>query len=198
MSPIGDAFRNRLRMFPSLINCCTIDWFHVGGCGCGCGWVWMWVWVVVGGGRWRWVGLCFCNELPFFSPSDHITTQTPQSWPEDALEMVANKFFEDIELEDGVLEQTVLMCKQFHVDVESLSQAFLEELRRHNYVTPTSYLELILTFKKLLNEKRQSIELLQLRWLMLLQLTPQTSLHHEYRHNFTTTPPQTTIGTRRV
>ncbi|ELV12158.1 Dynein heavy chain 12, axonemal [Tupaia chinensis] len=29
-SPIGDAFRNRLRQFPSLINCCTIDWFQVG------------------------------------------------------------------------------------------------------------------------------------------------------------------------
>jgi len=28
MSPIGDAFRRRLRMFPSLINCCTIDWFR--------------------------------------------------------------------------------------------------------------------------------------------------------------------------
>lgn len=27
MSPIGDAFRNRLRMFPSLVNCSTIDWF---------------------------------------------------------------------------------------------------------------------------------------------------------------------------
>ncbi|CAG2061011.1 unnamed protein product [Timema podura] len=27
MSPIGDALRNRLRMFPALINCCTIDWF---------------------------------------------------------------------------------------------------------------------------------------------------------------------------
>ena len=27
MSPIGDAFRVRCRMFPSLINCCTIDWF---------------------------------------------------------------------------------------------------------------------------------------------------------------------------
>lgn len=27
MSPMGDAFRNRLRMFPSLVNCCTIDWF---------------------------------------------------------------------------------------------------------------------------------------------------------------------------
>ena len=27
LSPIGDAFRRRLRMFPSLVNCCTIDWF---------------------------------------------------------------------------------------------------------------------------------------------------------------------------
>ena len=27
-SPIGDAFRNRMRKFPSLINCCTIDWFQ--------------------------------------------------------------------------------------------------------------------------------------------------------------------------
>lgn len=27
MSPIGELFRSRLRMFPSLINCCTIDWF---------------------------------------------------------------------------------------------------------------------------------------------------------------------------
>ncbi len=28
-SPIGDNFRNSLRMFPALINCCTIDWFKV-------------------------------------------------------------------------------------------------------------------------------------------------------------------------
>lgn len=27
MSPIGNTFRNRIRMFPSLINCCTIDWY---------------------------------------------------------------------------------------------------------------------------------------------------------------------------
>lgn len=26
-SYIGDAFRNRVKMFPSLVNCCTIDWF---------------------------------------------------------------------------------------------------------------------------------------------------------------------------
>jgi hypothetical protein len=27
-SPIGAAFRTRCRMFPSLVNCCTIDWFN--------------------------------------------------------------------------------------------------------------------------------------------------------------------------
>ncbi|KAI8904300.1 dynein heavy chain and region D6 of dynein motor-domain-containing protein [Gorgonomyces haynaldii] len=27
MSPVGETFRKRLRMFPSLVNCCTIDWF---------------------------------------------------------------------------------------------------------------------------------------------------------------------------
>ena len=26
VSPVGDKLRNRIRMFPSLVNCCTIDW----------------------------------------------------------------------------------------------------------------------------------------------------------------------------
>lgn len=26
MSPVGDALRVRMRMFPSLVNCTTIDW----------------------------------------------------------------------------------------------------------------------------------------------------------------------------
>jgi dynein heavy chain len=26
-SPIGDAFRERLRANPSIVNCCTIDWW---------------------------------------------------------------------------------------------------------------------------------------------------------------------------
>lgn len=25
-SPVGDSFRERLRKFPSLVNCTTIDW----------------------------------------------------------------------------------------------------------------------------------------------------------------------------
>lgn len=28
-SPIGNGFRTRIRKFPSLVQCCTIDWFQV-------------------------------------------------------------------------------------------------------------------------------------------------------------------------
>ncbi|NXN55853.1 DYH3 protein, partial [Rynchops niger] len=119
MSPIGDAFRNRLRMFPSLINCCTIDWF--------------------------------------------------QTWPTDALEMVANKFLEDVELEDDIRKEVVSMCKYFQESVRELSISYYATLQRHNYVTPTSYLELILTFKTLLNSKREEVDMLRARYLMGLQ-----------------------------
>ncbi|KAH6601980.1 hypothetical protein BASA61_001578 [Batrachochytrium salamandrivorans] len=114
MSPIGDAFRNRLRMFPSLVNCCTIDWFQV--------------------------------------------------WPEDALEIVATKFLEDVELTDHVRASVVTMCKGFHTDTRVLSAKFFNELRRHNYVTPTSYLELIQTYKQLLTSKRTEVNSQKIRY----------------------------------
>ncbi|KAJ3098250.1 Dynein heavy chain 3, axonemal [Phlyctochytrium planicorne] len=114
MSPIGDAFRNRLRMFPSLVNCCTIDWFQV--------------------------------------------------WPEDALEIVATKFLEDVELTPDIRANVVAMCKEFHTGSRLLSEKFYEGLRRHNYVTPTSYLELIQTYKSLLEIKRKEINALKSRY----------------------------------
>ena len=44
-----------------------------------------------------------------------------QTWPSDALEMVANKFLEEVELEDNVRKGVVSMCKMFHESVFSLS-----------------------------------------------------------------------------
>ncbi|KAL7390222.1 hypothetical protein ABVT39_017308 [Epinephelus coioides] len=119
MSPIGDAFRNRLRMFPSLINCCTIDWFH--------------------------------------------------AWPNDALEMVAHKFLEDVEIDTDVRLEVLEMCKTFQTSVREMSERYFSRLRRHNYVTPTSYLELILTFKTLLNIKRNEVNTARNRYIIGLQ-----------------------------
>lgn len=61
------------------------------------------------------------------------------------------------------------MCKYFQESVKELSLDFYNTLRRHNYVTPTSYLELILTFKTLLNSKRQEVDMIRSRYLTGLQ-----------------------------
>lgn len=114
MSPIGDAFRNRLRMFPSLVNCCTIDWF--------------------------------------------------QAWPTDALEVVASRFLEEADMPATMRPSIVNMCKLFHQSISALSDKFYSELRRRNYVTPTSYLELIQTFKTLLAVKRTEVNQLKSRY----------------------------------
>jgi len=92
-----------------------------------------------------------------------------KAWPEDALEMVANKFLEDVDMEDNVRSQTISMCKHFHESVRLMSEKYYDTLRRHNYVTPTSYLELILTFKNLLAHKRDEILLLKNRYLTGLE-----------------------------
>ncbi|XP_048664162.1 dynein axonemal heavy chain 7 isoform X2 [Marmota marmota marmota] len=114
MSPIGDAFRNRLRKFPALVNCCTIDWF--------------------------------------------------QSWPEDALQAVASRFLEDIEMSEETRDGCIDMCKSFHTSTVNLSTSFYDELQRYNYVTPTSYLELISTFKLLLEKKRSEVMKMKKRY----------------------------------
>uniref|UniRef100_A0A7N8Y719 Dynein axonemal heavy chain 12 n=1 Tax=Mastacembelus armatus TaxID=205130 RepID=A0A7N8Y719_9TELE len=106
-SPIGEAFRNRLRQFPSLINCCTIDWF--------------------------------------------------QPWPEEALERVAVSFLKSLEMSKNERQEVIPICKTFHTSAQQLSERFLSELGRHNYVTPTSYLELIAAFQLLLTQKRDTV-----------------------------------------
>lgn len=52
----------------------------------------------------------------------------------------------------------VNVCVYIHQSVERKSKQFYEELRRFNYVTPTSYLELLMCFIKLLIEKRNDLE----------------------------------------
>lgn len=62
--------------------------------------------------------------------------------------------------------RVVALCKYFQASARSLSTKYFSTLRRYNYVTPTSYLELILTFKVLLNKKRHEIDLMRNRYLV--------------------------------
>eukprot|EP00118_Oscarella_pearsei_P012540 m.93002 g.93002 ORF g.93002 m.93002 type:complete len:4173 (+) comp36767_c0_seq9:102-12620(+) len=115
MSPIGEVFRARLRQFPSLVNCCTIDWFS--------------------------------------------------EWPDEALKSVASTFLQEItDLDESMsIDGLVLMCVDIHQSVSTTSKRFLDELSRYNYVTPTSYLELLGTFQKLIKLKKTEIGQLRSR-----------------------------------
>ncbi|XP_056156824.1 dynein axonemal heavy chain 2 [Lampris incognitus] len=109
MSPVGEPFRNRIRQYPALINCTTIDWF--------------------------------CE------------------WPRDALLEVAERYLDGLALgsAEGIQTKVASIFVTIHQSVAQFSQKMKVELRRHNYVTPTNYLELVSEYKKLLAEKRSEL-----------------------------------------
>lgn len=107
MSPTGSNLSERFRNFPSLVNCCTIDWFT--------------------------------------------------SWPKEALRAVAAKFMEETPFDDDAKQSIVQTCHMFHEESLSLSKSFLREVKRTNYVTPTSYLDLMFIFQKLLDKQRTKL-----------------------------------------
>jgi dynein heavy chain len=101
MSPLGEIFRARIRRFPSLVTCTTIDWFS--------------------------------------------------EWPEEALLGVGRGQILASDVDLGAdLDACVEMFKCIHQSVEQKSLMFQEQLSRRNYVTPTSFLELLAMYRVIL------------------------------------------------
>jgi dynein heavy chain, axonemal len=110
MSPVGDQFRTRCRQFPSLTNCCSVDWFD--------------------------------------------------EWPREALEGVAARMLQDLA---GVVPTDFhallpKLCVDVHASTTHMAQQYYDELRRRYYITPTSYLEFIESYKALLLTQRSRVE----------------------------------------
>ena len=80
-------------------------------------------------------------------------------WPEEALRSVASNFIQEIpEVENPkTIPGLVNVCVDIHQSVAKKSSQFLAELSRHNYVTPTSYLEILSTFAKMCKLKNSEI-----------------------------------------
>jgi hypothetical protein len=47
------------------------------------------------------------------------------AWPEDALELVANKFLTQIEMESKIRNECVKMFKHFHTSVSNISKRYV-------------------------------------------------------------------------
>ena len=77
------------------------------------------------------------------------------------------------------------MCVLFHGSTHELSGRFLREMRRNYYVTPTSYLELLQTYKSLLGRRQSEVMTVMKRcvcacrgpppWLSLILCCPRTT-----------------------
>ena len=84
-------------------------------------------------------------------------------WPPEALKEVAQKILDDVALPGDAEEAAKVkisladVFQTVHTSVIEKSAQMLSELKRHNYVTPTNYLELVNGYKKVLAEKRQEV-----------------------------------------
>jgi dynein heavy chain, axonemal len=77
-------------------------------------------------------------------------------WPDDALQSVAARFMtsSSLGLEEKAEKNVIKFFQFIHQSIEKATLEFLQTMKRHFYVTPTSYLELLSTYGKILYEKR--------------------------------------------
>jgi dynein heavy chain len=84
-----------------------------------------------------------------------------------------------MDLKEDERTKLVGMCQKFHKKVRESSEAFLRDAGRYNYVTPTSYLELISLFQTLLNSKRIENKKMTNRYVVGLE-----KVRRRYHHTF--------------
>jgi dynein heavy chain len=80
------------------------------------------------------------------------------AWPRDALIGVANRFLAKIEFPSEEIQEAISEHMAFvHLSIDEANQEFKTRERRFNYTTPTSFLELISFYEKLLGNKQGAI-----------------------------------------
>jgi dynein heavy chain len=91
-------------------------------------------------------GLINCTTIDWFHP-----------WPRDALESVAFRFLEDIDIDEHRQAVSEHMAS-VHLSVTAASEEFRLIERKHNYTTPKSFLELIAYYKQCMDAKRADLQ----------------------------------------
>ena len=84
-----------------------------------------------------------CTTIDWFS-----------EWPKDALLEVAEKYLEEVNVGEAETAQDSQLRRNIasvfvtvHRSVVETSERMLFEMKRHNYVTPTNYLEFVSGYK---------------------------------------------------
>ncbi|MCQ2815733.1 MAG: AAA family ATPase, partial [archaeon] len=81
------------------------------------------------------------------------------AWPKEALASVAQHYLGDLEaIDEKMLNDIVEICVDMQNTVITASEKYYQELRRRNYVTPMSFIELLNLFKHLLQKRKEEIK----------------------------------------
>ncbi|KAM7358701.1 dynein heavy chain 3, axonemal isoform 1-T1 [Cochliomyia hominivorax] len=147
-SPIGESFKERIRMYPSLINCCTIDWYMP--------------WPVDALER---VAEYFISSMKLGQSQETEDADANKSL-ESYESKESRKSLEEIqEIVLSDLEKELVKCvMHFNQSVVVASEKCFTELGRRNYVTPSSYLEMLKAFRTFYIRKLEEITRLRDRY----------------------------------
>ncbi|TPP51272.1 Dynein heavy chain and region D6 of dynein motor family protein [Leishmania donovani] len=111
MSPAHKLFRVRLRQFPALVSCTSIDWYY--------------------------------------------------AWPNTALKEVGLRYLRDSRDDsaesDELLETISDLFVFLHDTTNQRAEQMRVQIRRHTYVTPSSFIDLVRGFRSMLHSKRIDI-----------------------------------------
>uniref|UniRef100_H2YVP9 AAA+ ATPase domain-containing protein n=1 Tax=Ciona savignyi TaxID=51511 RepID=H2YVP9_CIOSA len=78
-------------------------------------------------------------------------------WPEEALMSVACAYFTRENIDESISgEKIASVCVQIHFSAAQAAQKLWEEMRRRYYITPTTYLEFVQLFTKMLSKNKQN------------------------------------------
>eukprot|EP00762_Andalucia_godoyi_P006421 ANDGO_02891.mRNA.1 Dynein-1-beta heavy chain len=123
MSPIGEVFRRRGRMFPSLISCCTIDYFSAWSAD---------ALLSVGDSQIR-------QSISHFSSYEAVRTDVDSGVPNRKLNF-----------SESAVQSFIRSCVAVHQIAENTSRDYFMQMKRPVFVTPASYLELLRIFMETL------------------------------------------------
>lgn len=79
------------------------------------------------------------------------------TWPNDALEMIASKFLANVDISNDLRESITSGCKHFHATATDAIDAYRDESNNSFYISSASYLELTRCFAQRFVEKQSEI-----------------------------------------
>ena len=136
LSPVGSAMRNRLRMFPALVSCTSIDWYS----------------------KWPTTALTevatrLLKDTELAGLSALASGTSAGSGAEHAKSsagMVATN--------NKLKEQLGALFTSFHSSALEMAQKMSLEVKRQHWITPTKYLDLLRGYKHLLTQRHAYID----------------------------------------